>query len=133
MAWQLGAVRRLRGFQSLDLLMRVLLLHVARGYSLRETVVRARLANWTDISDVALLKRLRHSEEWLRFLCVELFRENIAYRFDAGINSTVRIVDGTIVREPGKTGYFDSISRPLLRTHIVQYPDAAGDFRDGQR
>jgi hypothetical protein len=28
-----------------------------RGYSLRETVVRAKLANWTDISDVALLKR----------------------------------------------------------------------------
>jgi hypothetical protein len=66
--------------------------------------VRARLANWTGISDVALLNRLRHSEEWLRFLCVELFRENIAYRFDEGINDTVRIVDGTIVREPGKTG-----------------------------
>jgi hypothetical protein len=31
--------------------------HVARGYSLRETVVRAKLANWTEISDVALLKR----------------------------------------------------------------------------
>ena len=45
MAWQSGAVRRLRGFQSLDVLMRVLMLHVARGYSLRETVVRARLAN----------------------------------------------------------------------------------------
>ena len=33
----------------------MLMLHVARGYSLRETVVRAKLANWTDISDVALL------------------------------------------------------------------------------
>jgi len=104
MAWGAGAVRRLRGFQSPDVLLRVLMLHVARGYSLRETVVRARLANWADISDVALLKRLRHSEAWLRFLCVELFRENFAYQLDDGINSTVRIVDGTIVREPGKTG-----------------------------
>jgi hypothetical protein len=30
--------------------------------------VRAKLANWTDISDVALRKRLRNSEEWLRLL-----------------------------------------------------------------
>ena len=78
MAWQSGAVERLRGFPSPDLLLRVLLLHVARGYSLRETVVRAKLANWTDISDVALLKRLRSSEEWLRSLCIELLRENVS-------------------------------------------------------
>ena len=57
-----------------EVLLRMLMLHVARGYSLRETVVRAKLANWTHISDVALLKRLRNSEEWLRRLCVELLR-----------------------------------------------------------
>jgi hypothetical protein len=51
------------GFHRL-MLLRMLMLHVARGYSLRETVVRAKLANWTDISDVALLKRVRNSEEW---------------------------------------------------------------------
>jgi hypothetical protein len=131
MAWQSGAVRRLRGFQSLDVLMRVLMLHVARGYSLRETVVRARLANWADISDVALLKRLRHSEEWLRFLCVELFRENIAYRFDEGINSTVRIVDGTIVREPGKTGsqwrILYSIRLPSLECDFFEVTATIGE------
>lgn len=102
MAWQSGAVERLRGFPSTDL--RMLMLHVARGYSLRETVVRAKLANWADISDVALLKRLRNSEEWLRLLCIELLRENVAYRLEEAIGRTIRIVDGTIVREPGKTG-----------------------------
>jgi hypothetical protein len=50
MACQSGAVERLRGFPSPDVLLRMLMLHVARGYSLRETVVRAKLANWTDIS-----------------------------------------------------------------------------------
>jgi hypothetical protein len=104
MAWQSGAVERLRGFPSPDVLLRMLMLHVARGYSLRETVVRARLANWTDISDVALLKRLRNSEERLRFLSVELLRENTAGRLDETMSRTMRIVDGTIVREPGKTG-----------------------------
>lgn len=29
--------------------------------------MRAKLAKWTDISDVALLERLRNNEEWLRF------------------------------------------------------------------
>src|SRR3977135_508915 len=80
MAWQSGAVERLRGFPSPDVLLRTLLLHVARGYSLRETVVRAQLATWADISDVALLKRLRNSEEWLRLLCSQLVRENVACR-----------------------------------------------------
>jgi hypothetical protein len=104
MAWQSGAIERLRGFPSPDVLLRTLMLHVARGYSLRETVVRAKLANWTDISDVALLKRLRNSEKWLRSLCVELLRENVAYRFEEDASPVIRIVDGTIVREPGKTG-----------------------------
>ena len=58
------------GFHRLDVLLRTLMLHVARGYSLRETIERAKLAHWTDISDVALLKRLRNSEEWLRLLCI---------------------------------------------------------------
>ena len=104
MAWQSGAVERLRGFPSIDVLLRTLMLHVARGYSLRETVVRAKLANWTDISDVALLKRLRNSEEWLRLLCIELLRENVVHPLEETSSRTMRIVDGTIVREPGKTG-----------------------------
>ena len=102
MAWQSGAVERLRGFPSSDVLLRMLMLHVARGYSLRETVVRAKLANWTDISDVALLKRLRNSEEWLRCLCIELLRENVAYQLEEAFSRTIRIVDGTITA-PSRT------------------------------
>src|SRR5215472_10426228 len=100
MAWESGAIRRLRGFPSPDALLRTLMLHVARGYSLRETVVRAKLANWADISDVALLKRLRNSEEWLRSLCIELFQENRVARLADATRVPTRIVDGTIVREP---------------------------------
>jgi hypothetical protein len=68
------------------------------------TVVRAKLANWANISDVALLKRLRNSEEWLRFLCIALLRENVGYQLEEGISRKIRVVDGTIAREPGKTG-----------------------------
>src|SRR5229473_785880 len=103
MAWQSGAVERLRGFPSPDVLLRTLLLHVARGYSLREPVVRAKLANLADISDVALLKRLRDSEEWLRLMCIQLLRESGMCRLEESVSRTIRIVDGTIVKEPGKT------------------------------
>ncbi len=117
-AWQSRAVERLRGFPSPDVLLRMLLLHVARGYTLRETVVRAQLANWADIPDVALLKRLRNSEEGLRLLSIELLRENVAYRLEEAISRTIRIVDGTIVREPDKTRsqwrILYSIRRPSL-------------------
>jgi hypothetical protein len=38
---------------------------------------------------------MRNSEEWLRFLCIELVRENVAYRPEEAIGPTIRIVDGT--------------------------------------
>ena len=127
MAWQSGAVERLRAFPSPDVLLRTLLLHVARGYSLRETVVRAKLANWTDISDVALLKRLRNSEARLRLLCIELLRENVAYRLEEDI----RIVDGTIVKELGRTGsqwrILYSIRLPSLVCDFFEVTAAIGE------
>jgi len=82
----------------------ILLIHIAQGYSLRETVVKAKAAGIADVSDVGLLKRLRACEPWLKLLCESLFKER-------GFNSSLpshrikmRLVDGTNVKEPGKTG-----------------------------
>lgn len=44
-----GAVERLRGFSSAEMLLRTLLLHVGSGFSLRETALRAKLADWADV------------------------------------------------------------------------------------
>src|SRR3954454_24952152 len=71
-----GAIERGRGITAPDILLRVFLLHVGKGYSLRETSVRAKKAGLTEISDVGLLKRLRRSEAWLRWVCVQLLSEN---------------------------------------------------------
>jgi hypothetical protein len=54
------------------------------------------------VSDVALLKRMRDSERWLRFLCIALLRESGTLVIEKTVGA-VRIVDGTIVKEPGKT------------------------------
>src|SRR5262245_45671249 len=60
-----GALKGLRQDKSAENLLRILLLHLGCGYSMRETVVRAKEANLADLSDVALLKRLRKSKAWL--------------------------------------------------------------------
>src|ERR1051326_2596979 len=99
-----GAVERRRSFHSAADLLRVLFLHVGKGYSLRETAVRAREAGLADVSDVALLKRLRNAESWWRGLCAMLLRESGFHMTCDSRGWNVRAVDGTIIQEPGAGG-----------------------------
>jgi hypothetical protein len=99
-----GAVQRLRGFSSVDAVLRILLLHVGCGFSLRETAVQARLAGLASVSDVSLLNRLRDAEPWLLEMCRRLWKEN-GVDLKAGVlDRPVRLLDATVVREPGQTG-----------------------------
>ena len=52
--------------------------------------MRAKLAHWADVSDLALLKRLRKNEDWLRSLCVELLREN-------GVNTALTLSQSMLI------------------------------------
>ena len=124
MARRCGVIERLRGIPSSEVLLRMILLHVATGHSLRETVVEAKLATWADISDVALLKRLRQSEDWLRSLCMELLKENGGLLVNQTGLAPIRVVDGTIVKESGRTG---SQWRIL---YSLQLPSLVCDFFD---
>jgi hypothetical protein len=99
-----GAISRLRGFSSVGDVLRTLLMHVGTGWSLRETAVRAKLAGVADVSDVTLLNRLRQAEGWLRELCQRLWQENGLDLTPAIAGYPVRLVDGSVVKEPGKTG-----------------------------
>ncbi len=116
-----GALKRLRGIKSVENLLRVLLMHLGCGYSLRETAVRARQVGLAELSDVALMKRLRNAGGWLQALCVELFREQGLSRAAEG-GFQIRAMDATTVREPGKTG-------SLWRIHYsVRLPSLSCDF-----
>ncbi len=99
-----SAVIRLRGFDSMNDLLRTLLLHVGCGWSLRETAVHAKLAGIADVSDVTLLNRLRQAENWLRRLCQQMWKDNGVNLEPALKGRPVRLVDATTVKEPGKTG-----------------------------
>jgi len=99
-----GANTRLRGFDSVEQLMRTLLIHIAHGYSLRETVTRAKASGLADVSDVALLKRLKNSKDWFRQLCVSLLCERGAKFPNHDKSRSIRLIDATIVKEQGVTG-----------------------------
>lgn len=104
LASECGAVSRLRGFASEEALLRTLLLHVARGYSLRECSVRAAHAKIAKVSDVAILKRLRKAEAWFRHLCRVMLEESRINIPTPKNGLRIKAVDATIVKEPGKTG-----------------------------
>lgn len=103
LARETQALKGLRQDKDVSVCLRILLLHLACGYSLRETAVRARETQLADLSDVALLKRLRKSKNWLQALCCRLLEEQATLtRPVTGLS--LRLIDATVVQEPGPTG-----------------------------
>jgi hypothetical protein len=106
-AWELKAMRRQRGeLQDAETLLRVLLIHLLDGCSLRETAVRAAEGGLARVSDVALLKRLRCCGEWFRWIGSELMNAYVgpSPTLAALPGRRLRLVDGSSVSEPGATG-----------------------------
>jgi len=91
--------------------------------SLRQTVVRAHQQSIADISDVALLKRLRSSEPWLRWLTSQMTQigeAEIVRRMCS--RRRIRVVDATTVEEQGGAG-------TAWRVHYTLcLPDLSCDF-----
>lgn len=98
--------QRRRGLTDAERWLRLILMHVAGGLSLEQTVVRAKELGLAAISGVALFKRLLRAEEWLKRICQHLMAE---HQKQVGQHAwpkeyRVRIVDATDVQEPGSTG-----------------------------
>jgi hypothetical protein len=73
---------------------------------LEQTVLRARELGLAQVSGVALFKRLRRAEAWLRDLCQHLLAEQQARLGRSAWPSRyrVRAIDATDIQEPGSTG-----------------------------
>lgn len=114
-------LKGLRKDKDPEKLLRSLMLHFGCGYSLRETSVRIRQSGIADLSDVALLKRLKKSKDWLHLLCLSLLRESGAIKKNKNCLE-FRLVDSTIIKEQGATG-------SLWRIHYsVNIPSLKCDF-----
>jgi hypothetical protein len=133
LAREMGAMRRARGeITSAEVLLQLLLLHVATGLSLQQATARARLQGLTSVTDVALLKRLRSSEQWLCEMGRRMFTGTRFVRGEVSApkGRRLRAVDATTIEEPGATGtdwrVHYSLSLPDLHCDFFELTDAGG-------
>ena len=96
-----GALRRVRIVKTAGQLLRLVLVYVLSGLSLRGTAAWAEASGQASFSDVALLKRLRNCGPWLSHLASELAL--LAHAEGSVEESSRRIVavDATAICSPG--------------------------------
>jgi len=125
-----GALKGLRQDKGEEDCLRVLMIHFGCGLSMKETVTRARRAKLANLSSVALFKRLRKSGEWLYQLCRALFEER-GLKPAVACTHQFRIVDGTLIKEPGPTGaqwrIHYSLRWPALRCDYFRLSPVEGE------
>jgi hypothetical protein len=104
-AKSLGALRRRRNIRNPSQLLRTLLIYLT-GSSLREAVAIAHFAGIAQLSDMALLKRLRNAVPWLRWLATGLLKCSgpELHKPDWLQGFNVKCVDATVVCKPGSSG-----------------------------
>ncbi len=97
-----GALKRKRCVDSASTLLRLALAYGFCGLSLRQTAAWAEACGVASLSDVALLKRLRSSSDWLGHLLALKLAERAAP--PQSHDRRLRIVDATTVSGPASTG-----------------------------
>ena len=101
-ARQFGAFERARGVGSAEDLLRLALIYATSSLSLRATAAWACGHGVCDLSDVALLYRLRGSERWLEALVSGLLSQAVQLSGPCSVTGRrVRLIDGTTISGPG--------------------------------
>jgi hypothetical protein len=96
------ALRRRREIDSAASLLRLALLYGLCDLSLRQTAAQASLIGLGQMSDVAVMKRLINAADWLGHLVLQFLQERGLTRDVPALS--VRIVDATVICEPGSKG-----------------------------
>jgi hypothetical protein len=100
-----GAFQRTRNIRDPSTLLLLILLHAVTGLSLRQSAARASRMGVAEISDVALLKRMRSSRRWLQTLAERMFSTGrLQSPIEAAAGRRVRVLDSTTISEPGVSG-----------------------------
>ncbi|MFO1451672.1 MAG: hypothetical protein U1F61_26150 [Opitutaceae bacterium] len=98
-----GALKRARGIKDAEVLLRLILLHTAGGLSLKQAAMRAEQLGLARISSVALYKRLRVAEPWLRYLSAQMVGEMAKSLDQVGDSRRKwRLLDGTDIQNRGQ-------------------------------
>ena len=99
-----GALTRRRGVDSAEALLRLVFACALCGMPLRHTAAWARVSGVASVSNVALLKRLRKSADWLGYLLSRKLAERAPPPVLSAGGLRVRLVDATCICHPGATG-----------------------------
>jgi hypothetical protein len=124
------AIQRCRKVGDASTLLRLALIYAMVG-GLRVTSALAAKQGITDISDVALLKRLCEASTWLANLASKLLTDRMQFDADrCRIPRRIRCVDATCVKRPGSVGtdYRVHVGFSLAESRIdhVEITDASG-------
>lgn len=104
-AKQHGALLRRRGVRDAPTLLRLALMYGPGGQSLRSLSALAEMEAVAELSDVALLNRLRGAAGWLEALCRDYLAQ-IAARLTPGVTShPTRLIDASVIEGPGRTAW----------------------------
>lgn len=82
-------------------MLRVLLAYGFCGMSTRDVAAWANTSGVADISDIAVLKCVRRSGDWLGYLIGEVLKQRAAFAPPIGPSRRVRLLDASTVSEPG--------------------------------
>lgn len=129
-------------------LLRVLLMHIT-GNSLRQTAAQAKMGGLVDVSDVAILKRLRKCQAWFSWMVQRLADNAARTELPVLPGRRMRFIDGSIVCEPGPKGAtwrlhyaIDAVSLCCEEAHVTdihqgesltRFKVAPGDILMGDR
>ena len=120
-AKELGAYQRMRSFAGPGPLLRTLLIHVGEGCSYRETATRAEEGGLADVTDVALVKRLRLGKDWLQWMAAGVVDKWLRTEKPEELIDPLRVkvADATTVQEPGAKGISWRIHYSLQLPNLV--------------
>lgn len=99
-----GGYKRRRAVRSAETLLRLALVYGFCGLSLRQTAAWAHTQEIAELSDVALLKRLRSCWNWLSYLLGAKLAERAQMAPRPGSSLRLRLMDATSIRVPGRKG-----------------------------
>lgn len=123
-----GALVRRRQIKSGRDLLRLALAYGGGALSLRGTAAWAEVSGLGQMSDVAVLERLRGSSEFLRAVAGGILAERREAAYPAGQARRVRVMDATTIRGPGgSTEWRLHVDYDLARQRLI-----AVDLEEGR-
>ena len=127
---EFGALTRKRQIKKASTLLRLALAYGFCGLTLRQTAAWAQVADIAVLSDVALLKRLRASSDWLGHLLFLKLAERAPPPPGFSSKMRLRLVDATTISKPGSAGtdwrVHLGFNLASFRTDFVELTDVSG-------